>query len=203
MVKIRSPAWAEAFKKKVLQGAAWPDDAPFYIAVNDSGSVEVRAALIEIIDQAQHNLIIEHAYFSTDKIVAAVKRAAERGVKVNVILPEEPDTHIYANWVTINELLKSESDNPPHIFLFPKMMHAKVILVDGAVAAVGSANLTLRSMLTSRETTLFFHGESDHPFITRLRQQLVEDMIESREVEQAYEMGFFRAFKAKVDKYVW
>jgi phosphatidylserine/phosphatidylglycerophosphate/cardiolipin synthase-like enzyme len=38
------------------------------------------------------------------------------------------------------------------------MSHAKVILTDGRIVAVGSANLTARSLLTSKEITLFVHG---------------------------------------------
>lgn len=203
MAAITSPQWATAFERKVVHGDAWPEEAPFFIAANSKKITEIRTALIEIIDRARTSLIIEHAYFSTDKVIAAVMRAAERGVDVRMILPKEPDTHVYANWVTINALLRSNSKNPLRIFLYPKMMHAKVVLVDGAIAAVGSANLTLRSMLTSREVTLFVHGRPEHPLIMRLHQQLLADMAESEDVTAPYIIDFTTSIKAKMGKYVW
>ena len=103
--------------------------------------------------------MIEHAYFSDDKVIAAVKKAAARGVRVEVILPKIPDTHLYANMATINRLLDSESGKAPRVFLYPHMSHAKVIMTDGRIVAIGSANLTPRSMLTSKEITLFVHGD--------------------------------------------
>ncbi|MGD9213111.1 MAG: phosphatidylserine/phosphatidylglycerophosphate/cardiolipin synthase family protein [Desulfobacteraceae bacterium] len=203
MVLFRTPQWAAAFEKKVLYGQPWPHEAPFFIAINDSNAVEIRTALIELIDRASQSLIIEHAYFSTEKIITAVQRAIQRGVQVSIILPETPDTHKYANQVTINKLLRNNSENPPKIFLFPDMMHAKVMLADGTIAAVGSANLTLRSMLTSREVTLFFHGQADHPFISRLRGQLVVDILKSEAIKTPYKIDFSSSLKAKFDQHVW
>ena len=96
--------WTGAFEKKVLEGFAWPNPAPFVVTVNNKDITEIRTALIEMIDHANENVIIQHAYFSDNKMIAAVKRAAARGVRVDVVLPKEPDTHIYANMLTINKL---------------------------------------------------------------------------------------------------
>ncbi len=203
MVRIQSSQWAQAFEKKVVQGRSWPSPAPFFVAVNNSETVEIRTALIETIDQARQSIVIEHAYFSTEKIIAALQRALERGVTVSLILPKLPDTHLYANQVTINALLRSDGVENLKVFLYPKMMHAKVMLVDNVIAAVGSANLTLRSMLTSREVMLFVHGRPGHPLVTRLRSQLVTDMLKSEPVSRPYEIDFVTSFKAVVDKHLW
>ena len=203
MAAIRSERWTEAFEKKVLEGSAWPNPAPFVVTVNDSNTTEIRTALIEMIDNAKENVIIEHAYFSDDKVIAAVKRAAARGVGVDVVLPKQPDTHIYANMVTINKLLVEESKEVPRIFLYPKMSHAKVVLTDGMIAAVGSANLTPRSMLTSRELTIFAHGERDSRFIQELRDQLETDIAQSEQVLKPFELSFIDRVKALVGKYIW
>ena len=108
MAAIRSARWTEAFEQKVIHGVAWPTPSPFIVAVNDRSATEIRTALIQIIDHAAEHIIIEHAYFSDDKVIAAVKRAAMRGIQVDVILPRRPDTHIYANLMTINRLLAAE-----------------------------------------------------------------------------------------------
>lgn len=203
MVLIRSNRWTEAFEYKVMQGSPWPNPSPFVLAVNDRSTTEIRTAIIEMIDNAGESVIIEHAYFSDDKVIAAVKRAAARNVKVDIILPQTPDTHIYANKATMNQLLESGSEKSVRIFLYPQMTHAKVVLTDGVIAAIGSANLTPRSMLTSREVTQFVHGGPDDLFIRKLRNRLEADIAESKQVLQPFEFSFADRLKAVVGKYVW
>lgn len=203
MVAIRSRRWSEAFAQKMIRSVAWPEPSPFIVTVNDRNATEVRTALIQIIDHAAERIIIEHAYFSDDRVIAAVRRAAIRGVRVDVILPQQPDTHVYANQVTINRLLEANSQNPPRIFLFPRMSHAKVVLTDGVIASVGSANLTPRSLLTSKELTVFVHGTKDDPFISALRLQLVADISECEQVLEPFKLSFSERIMAVVGKYIW
>ncbi len=203
MAMIRSERWTTAFEDKVLKSSPWPDPAPFVITLNDRNTTEIRTALIEMINNAKESVIIEHAYFSDDKVIEAVKLVAGKGVQVNIILPKRPDTHHYANMVTINKLIQSEEKTTPRVFLYSQMMHAKVVLTDGVIAAVGSANLTPRSMKTSREVTMFVHGKPDDPFIKRLRERLEADMAESEEVMTPFKLGASGKIKALFGKYLW
>jgi cardiolipin synthase len=203
MALIRDRQWTEAFEGRVLKEGPWPNPAPFVVAVNDRRATEIRTAYVQIIDNARERVILEHAYFSDDRIIEALQRASGRGIDVDVILPEEPDTHGYANMVTINRLLESGSKGNMRIWLYPRMSHAKVALVDGAVATVGSANLTPRSMVTTREVTLFVHGTPDARFIKRLREQLEHDINESGQVKKPFQLGIIDRIFAIAGKYVW
>ena len=203
MVAIRSARWAEVFAQKAIHAAPWPAPAPFVVTVNNRKATEIRTALIQVIDGAAEQLIIEHAYFSDNKVIAAVKRAAQRGVAVAVILPERPDTHLYANRVTINKLLGAGAEAAPQIYLYPRMSHAKVVLVDGVIASVGSANLTPRSMVTSKELTLFAHGRKDDPFIQTLQRQLTQDIRQCRRVDKPFKLSFIETIMAVAGKYIW
>jgi len=191
------------FKDLVMKGVPWPDGSPFVVAVNDRRATEIRTALIQMMDNADKSIIIEHAYFSDNKVIEAVRRAVQRGVMVKIILPRDPDTHGYANKATINRLLDSGAETSPRIFLFPHMSHAKVVLTDGKIAALGSANLTPRSMLTSREVTLLVHGSRDDPFLKKLRQRLHADIDKSEQVMAPFKLGFIHRVKGVVGKYVW
>ena len=203
MVLLRGKKWTQAFTNKVLNHLNWPPYSPLVLTVNNNKETEIRTATIEIIENATKSVVIEHAYFSDDKVIEAVKKAAARGVRVEVILPKTPDTHLYANMVTINRLLDSESGKAPRVFLYPHMSHAKVIMTDGQIVAVGSANLTPRSMLTSKEITLFVHGVAASRFISELREQLEADIAVSEEVLQPFKLGPLAKIKAAVGKYVW
>jgi cardiolipin synthase len=92
MAKIQSAQWTAAFEDKVLKSSPWPDPAPFVITLNDRNTTEIRTALIEMINNAKKSVIIEHAYFSDDKVIEAVKLVAGRGIQVSIILPKRPDT---------------------------------------------------------------------------------------------------------------
>jgi cardiolipin synthase len=203
MASIESERWAKAFADKVIHGAPWPKAASAVVAVNDNNATEIRTALIEMLDHAREHIIIEHAYFSDSKVIEAVKRAAGRGVEVDIILPRNPDTHIYPNRVTTNLLLESDSNGGLRIYLYPQMTHAKVMLTDGVIAAVGSANLTPRSMLTSMEVTLFVHGDRDARFIRELRDRLTADIAESERITTSYPLSFFDRLIAAIGKYIW
>jgi len=203
MVLLRGKVWTQAFTNTVLKQSPWPSAVPLVLAVNNSNKTEIRTATKEIIDKASKSVVIEHAYFSDDQVIEAVKGAAARGVQVAVILPKVPDTHLYANMATINRLLDSELGEVPKVFLYPHMSHAKVIMTDSRIVALGSANLTPRSMLTSKEITLFVHGVSTSPFIRRLREQLETDMAVSEEVVKPFKLGLPAKVKAVVGKYIW
>jgi cardiolipin synthase A/B len=203
MVLLRGKVWAEAFTNKVLKDLRWPHASPMVLTLNNSRETEIRTATVEIIENAAQSVLIEHAYFSDDKVIEAVKNAVARGVRVEIILPKVPDTHLYANMATINRLLDSDSGKAPRVFLYPHMSHAKVIMTDGRIVAIGSANLTPRSMLTSKEITLFVHGDATSPFIRKLREQLETDIAVSEEVLQPFKLGPLAKIKAIVGKYVW
>ena len=203
MVLLRGKVWTESFKNRVLNHLPWPFSAPLVLAVNDSRKTEIRTATLEVIKNATRRVVIEHAYFSDDKVIEAVKGAAARGVKVEIILPKIPDTHLYANMATINRLLDSESGKVPRVFLYPHMSHAKVIMTDDRIVAIGSANLTPRSMLTSKEITLFIHGDPTSDFIRKLREQIETDIAASEEVVNPFTLGPLEEVKAVVGKYVW
>ena len=203
MVRIRNERWTKAFEDRVFKSSPWPNPAPFVITINDNKITEIRTALIEMINHAKESIVIEHAYFSDDKVIEAVKRVAKNGIQVTIILPKRPDTHHYANMVTINKLIPSEEKTAPRVFLYPKMMHAKVVLTDGVIAAVGSANLTPRSMKTSREITMFVHGNPEDLFIKKLREKLEADMAESEAVLTPFQLGIADKIKAFFGKYLW
>jgi len=61
----------------------------------------------------------------------------------------------------------------------PPFMHAKALVVDDAVALVGTANLDVRSLELNYETTVFV---SDTPTIDKLKLLIHEDMDQSTEL---------------------
>lgn len=202
MVLITQPEWARAFEAATLRGAPWPFDGPVFLAVNDRAATRIAPALIELMDAAREELVIEHAYVSYDPMRDAIVRAANRGVRVTLILPARPDTHHYANMATVNRLLAAAPANLA-VWLYPGMTHAKVMLADRRYAVVGSANLTPRSMVTTREAALFVHGRPDDPFIAALAANMEQARAASAPVTAPFAMGWYEHAGAVLGKYIW
>jgi cardiolipin synthase len=98
------------------------------------------------VHMARKSILIESAYFIPNRSWRrALRRAAEHGVDVRVLVPRESDVPgiRWASRFTWGALLRAGV----RIYeLLPAMLHAKTILIDGAWAAVGSYNLDQRSL---------------------------------------------------------
>lgn len=106
----------------------------------------IRTFYLSAINAAKDSIKIINPYFTlTHSIKKALKNASRRGVKVEVMLstrndiPLTPDCGFY----NAHQLMKTGCN----IWLYqPGFHHTKVIMVDGQLCTVGSANLNARSL---------------------------------------------------------
>jgi cardiolipin synthase len=103
--------------------------------------------------------------------------AALSGVDVRVMVPHLPD-HPLVHWAGIDYL----GDLLPfgvRAFLFQDgFLHAKTIVVDGAVASIGSANWDIRSFMLNFETNAIIYCRS---VAVRLEEAFFQDLTNCRE----------------------
>jgi cardiolipin synthase len=96
-------------------------------------------------------------YFIPDEpLLMALKAAAQRGVRVKIIVPEKNDSILvkYASRARYEELTKSGVK----IYLFRGgLLHSKTITVDRDLSLFGSVNLDMRSFWLNFEATLFIY----------------------------------------------
>jgi cardiolipin synthase A/B len=114
----------------------------------------IRAMYLEAIDRANEHVYLTHAYFIPDRAMrAALVDAAERGVDVQVLLPEHSN-HVTADWLGrrhFHELLEAGV----RIFRYKRIMiHSKTATIDGVWSTVGSANIDRYSLLGNYEINL-------------------------------------------------
>jgi len=106
----------------------------------------IRLFYVNAIDNARDSIKIINPYFTLNhRLMQSLKRAARRGVKVEIMLsvkndvPLTPDCGFY----NAHKLMKAGC----HIWLYkPGFHHTKIIMVDGQLCTVGSANLNARSL---------------------------------------------------------
>jgi len=104
----------------------------------------IQQVYFTMITQAETSLKITTPYFVPDDAIRiALCAAALRGVVVELIVPQNSDSRIVtaAARSYFDELLRAGVQ----IYEYPKMVHAKTIVVDSKIASIGSANMDNRS----------------------------------------------------------
>jgi len=134
---------------------------------------------VHCINAAQKRIWIASPYFVPDeRIIAALKLTALRGVDVRIMLPEKPDHYLIylSSFYFIDEV---EQAGVKFYRYQAGFMHQKVLLVDEQAAAIGTANLDNRSFRLNFEVTLLF---LDVPFVNEVETMLLEDFRECIEI---------------------
>ena len=118
---------------------------------------------IQAIDDARDSIKIINAYMTlTPASWKALKRAIDRGVKVEIMVSQKYDVKLTPDVVlrNVHKLMKRGAS----VWLYqPGFHHSKIMMVDGRFCTVGSANLDARglrfdfeenALIIDRETTL-------------------------------------------------
>lgn len=130
-----------------------------------------REALLGLIQGAKKEILLEHQAMADPEVVAALKDALARGVRVRLVgSPQEPgDTYFLAG---AEELRRAGADLR---FLPDPYVHAKALVVDGEVALVGSLNLSANSLNANRELSVRFTRKEAPEAFARLLSVMERD----------------------------
>jgi cardiolipin synthase A/B len=137
---------------------------------------------------ATKSIWIATPYFVPDEAIrTALRVAATKGIEVRIMVPEINDSYLtqYASRSYFSELLR----NGAEIYSYKKgFLHQKVIIVDGNIASIGTANMDMRSFHLNFEVNVFLFGTSS---IRDLVAHYEEDMEESEKISpvQYYKRG--------------
>lgn len=136
----------------------------------------IRHAYIAAIDAAQYKIQIINPYFTpTKSIREAIKRAVERGVRVEIMIPGKSDIPFTpdAAFYIANKLRKKGA----HIYVYNGgFHHSKVMTVDDRFCTVGSTNLNSRSLRYDYEINAFIF---DLKITDELNQLFKKDKLNS------------------------
>ncbi len=119
----------------------------------------IYSALLAAVDAAQVSVRFTMAYFApgTD-FVTALRKAAERGVAVEMVLPGRSDSTLafHAGRSYYDDLLSSGV----RIYQMEHaLMHAKTAVIDGVFSTVGSSNLDWLSFVANSELNVIVLGD--------------------------------------------
>ncbi len=142
---------------------------------------DIRREYLWRIQHAQRSVDIANSYFVPNRSVrGALWRAAERGVRVRVLVPDRSDLPIvqFAVEALFDKLLKHGVE----IYALPgRVLHAKTAIVDD-FATIGSYNLDERSWRKNLEVNL---AVDDEAFAAHVRDSFERDCREGQRVDLA------------------
>jgi cardiolipin synthase len=144
----------------------------------DSNWSSIMQSFFMAITTAREKIYISTPYFApNESILTALITAALGGIDVRIILPQNSDSTM-AYWLSISyisELLEAGIK----VYLYRNgFMHAKLLMVDGILSSVGSANIDNRSFDLNFEVNALIYSEE----ITRALEEIYMDDL-GRSVE--------------------
>ena len=143
------------------------------------GSFQNYMLFLLSINSAKKSVLISNPYFILDEVMTeALIKAAERSVRVNVLVPGKTDSQF--TYTASRSHYGTLLLGGVKIFEYQAaLMHAKTIVVDGVWATIGSTNFDNRSFALNQEINVTVY---DKGTAQRLEQIFNEDLKYSKEI---------------------
>jgi len=144
----------------------------------DQALEQIRNGYVKMIHRAKESVWIQTPYFIPDEsLLNALQTAALSGLDVRLMIPAIPD-HQMVFWAThsyVGDLLPLGV----RVYRYGNgFLHAKMLLIDGKAATVGTANFDIRSFKLNFEVNAFIY---DRAVAQRLRDLYLADIRHSEE----------------------
>ncbi|MDR0982188.1 MAG: cardiolipin synthase [Culturomica sp.] len=152
----------------------------------DSDWSSIQQAYFTLINTAKRYVLISSPYFMPgETTLNCMKAAAMGGVDVRLLLPQKSDS-VLTHWCS-RSFVEELMDAGVKVYWYKKgINHSKVIVVDGVVASVGTANMDNRSFEQNFEVNLIIY---DSQVSKQLAGYFMEDLKDSEE-ENPYTWRF-------------
>jgi len=152
----------------------------------DSKWSSIKNGYLKMISSARRNIYLQTPYFvPDDSILEALKIAALSGIEVCLIIPGKPD-HFFVHWASLSyvgELLEAGV----RCYTYNRgFIHSKLIVTDGLVSTVGTANLDIRSFDLNFEVNAFIYDEE---VSQKFENTFIKDLNDCTEITMENYLG--------------
>ena len=133
----------------------------------------MRRFYVKALDSAKDSVKIVNPYFApTSSVIKALKRCAERGVKMDILISSKYDIPLMPDVVIYN--MRKLAKRGARIWRYrPGFHHSKIMMVDGKFCTVGSTNLDARSLRFDYEINALI---IDPETTSQLDDKFIQDM---------------------------
>ncbi|RLQ96254.1 cardiolipin synthase [Falsibacillus albus] len=147
-----------------------------------------------MMSSAKQSIWIATPYFVPNEAIrTALRIAASKGIEVRIMVPEQNDGFLtqYATRSYFAELLRCGVE----IYSYKKgFMHQKIIIIDGNLASLGTANMDMRSFHLNFEVNVFMVGTSSIRDLVSHYEDDMKDSVRIMPVEY-YKRGLINRTK--------
>ena len=162
MIRIEGREAIERFRQR--QNLALPYDParPLDFVLNviegERKTFEIKERFLSLLDEAKSSIYVEMAYIGDPGISAKLVEVAKRGVEVTMLFSREANIGNDINYKAMYQLCKRA---PITAYLAAKMIHSKLMMVDGETIIMGSANFSVFSMQKAEELDVVIHAQPE------------------------------------------
>jgi cardiolipin synthase len=173
---LESPAWT------IAGGSAGAVEARAIAAGPDEEISTLETVLHGALSTAQTRVCIVTPYFLPDAVlVAALRLAALRGVRIDIVVPEVNNLR-FVQWAATAQLRQVLDDDCAVWLSPPPFDHSKIMVVDHEWSLLGSANWDARSLRLNFEIDVECY---DHQLAHALEAMVERRIAASRPLRRA------------------
>jgi cardiolipin synthase A/B len=192
--------WLQSVKTNLLQNKVYFPDLPRGTIEHEtipSEGVFLEKKYLQLINSAQHLIMIGSPYFiPSRKIFLALRAALKRGVTIKILVPKKSD-HILikeASYPYFRVLIKEGALVYQYLNGF---YHAKTIIIDEQVCDIGTANFDKRSLFLNHEINCYIY---DVDFIRQTHEKIKNDINKSKilTLKELNQPNLLRSLKERI-----
>lgn len=140
--------------------AARPPAAQMLPTGPDYADDTVHTILLTSFHRARNRILVVTPYLVPDEaLLSALALAARRGVAVDIVVPAHSN-HLLAD-IARHRPMRELANSGARLWLSPRMVHAKAVVIDEHMAMAGSVNLDSRSLFLNYELMTAFYAPRD------------------------------------------
>ena len=194
MVEMNGDEYIKEFNSQLNEGRFYKNEPTiefiYNIKRNNTKVFKAKTEILKLINSATSSIDLVMAYFGDRDINNAIIEKANQGVKVTIITAQKANIQNDLNRKVLKELMK-KTNNKINLYLSKRMVHAKLIQVDGKVMTVGSINLNRAALIKMYETNVLVKNYQPE-FNEKLQESIRKSISESVKISDHNQITYKR-----------
>ena len=125
----------------------------------DTKYPNIQYSYTKMITEANKYVYIQTPYFVPhESILESIKIAALSGIDVKIMIPSKPD-HPFVYWASLSYIGSLIEFGVKCYSYTEGVLHSKLLIIDGLVSYIGTANVDMRSLRLNFESNAFIFDE--------------------------------------------